>query len=417
MGSKTAKLKASDYGKIVIEANKTCYHPGEDVKLMVTLILHESYTGDKLMLLVQGKEGYKSRRAGTFKRNLLFLNAEFIIISFQNKGILPGQYRFPFIFRVDAQMPSSFNYTGKTHTLKIGYKVTGFLNSADKNIPTLMNSQAFRVSSVEADTPCNEWSAKGTLNQYLVMNKSKMGFKCDILKSSLDKNEDLILDVHIDNSDCHRNFPLKGVVVQLWSNIQATRRMKIQMKRKNQVFQKEICFDTIPDFKTQHLYDIKFPIRIPLSEIEKESFLEYSTEGSHIKNSYKLLIYPNYLNYTKISSKIPKIKIPISIHENGEIIAGVEEFFIPQQMVKHEEDGGKSSENKEEMKEKQEVGDAERAKQRDDKIKNVFENIKAPNYIEIGSLELIPDELAAELKGRQQINSEENKDSFEQHSP
>ena len=151
-GSISTKYQSTnDYAQIYMQLDRPFYYAGEEIQGTVYLYVLNIFPIDKLMLRIKGleKTSWETEKTET-KDNLTqtiqvqhkgkntVLDATCPLFAFTTLG--PGQYSFPFKYRLDSNLPGTFEIKGvneawtKIKKVKVFYTMAITLVSLNPNV-------------------------------------------------------------------------------------------------------------------------------------------------------------------------------------------------------------------------------------------------------------------------------------------
>ena len=133
----------AEHGIIVVETDKDYYVSGREVNGMVHLYLEKEYPGENLNIEMKGEESsYWVSEDLSDPQNTHCCKKEFLtdtipIFKFEDSGIQPGQYSFPFEIMIPDYCPSSCAIKECGNSGNIKYSLKAILKSSNPEIPDL----------------------------------------------------------------------------------------------------------------------------------------------------------------------------------------------------------------------------------------------------------------------------------------
>lgn len=145
-------------GKIFVQLGKGSYVPDEQVTGSALLLLAQNLPGHvKLKIKIEGQEFVRfmvvlrvddTEKIIPQEETNYFMNQEFTI--FESQGLTPGQYNFPFTFKLMPGLPSTmryqFDYRGNCEAI-VSYKLTARLEFHGMNTDVPSHIQEFNVNA------------------------------------------------------------------------------------------------------------------------------------------------------------------------------------------------------------------------------------------------------------------------------
>jgi len=311
------------YGSIFIQLEKPKYLAGEQINGWIHLSLIKPFPSNCLYLIISGKEKVRLVSTTTTvdaehkQQTQVFVHKDtnefyahtFPVYTHPGTYFMPGQYSFPFSFRLAENMPGSFCHEYISHGEKCFGK-TKYRIKAGMKDPASSNSLFEKISFVvdqRWELPSGPQSRQYSkqLQGYCYSDLGHFDLTCYFDKDKFVVGENSALTIAVDNSNCSSDVNhLKCQLIQI-IRLQTSDNVHHDTVRKVltelmltgvQRGEKKIGVDAIP---------IMLPIRT-------ESDNEASSNGNLIRNEFKVSILAD-MDACICNGEIPHAEIDIKI--------------------------------------------------------------------------------------------------------
>lgn len=339
MGNSQNPEMANKYGQIYLNTDSINYFQGEIVKGTIFVNLVHPYPGKTLYLVIEGVEfcQWAKRCKKTHRRAMIqekrkkrgpkgfrdIYSHKIAVFSFGDLKIPIGQWKFPFCFELDKDMPASFKF----HTPKIDsfimYKMKAIIESGDKKVVKDMEfSQELNIFQIKNENYSNisqNVSLEAKVLWFFSQGNTQMN--CFLNKNNFLAGEELILTCEIDNKSCKSEIR--------WIDLQFKRKLQMKSNKGHEKNRNFILLTRrnelyIPE-NHQDLVTTEFKFKLQnekLQKIKNINMIPNTSVGKIVKNCYFLKLKINYGGF--FTKKTKKIVMPLMIYEKG-----YEEKFNP----------------------------------------------------------------------------------------
>lgn len=219
--------RAAHYGAIYVKLDQPHYYAGEQVTGKVYLMLNQLYPGSKVNLKLKGKEktliiwtesvtetdqqdgtSRTTHREVEEKDSATCLKQTVNIYTFPGGQYLPpGQYEFPFSFRLPDGIPGTFHQQEYNLSASIYYKIEGFLEPADSSIPKLKYKNLFTVREPvrEAIQSVNKVTNTEVVCCGCCMRYGTVGISASFERNTYCPSDEAKAIVQVDNKNCSKD--------------------------------------------------------------------------------------------------------------------------------------------------------------------------------------------------------------------
>ena len=230
---------AAKYGSIYVQPDQPHYYAGEQVTGKIYLMLNSIYPGYNVNLKLKGKERTlviwteahterdphdhtKTRtvhreRVATDQATCLFQTVN--IYTFHGgQYLLPGQYEFPFSFKLPDNIPGTFHQTEHHLSASIAYTMEAFLEPADKHVPKLKYKNRFIVREPVREMVQSVNKATDTeVVCCCCKSYGHVGIKASFEKNTYCPSDEAHAIIQVDNSRCSK--PMTDIKLELRQSI------------------------------------------------------------------------------------------------------------------------------------------------------------------------------------------------------
>jgi hypothetical protein len=298
MGNNLASDK--NYGSISIQLDRLKYTAGEQVNGWVHLSLVKTFPSNVVHLVISGKERVKlattkqvakdgrlQDEAVLHKDKTEFYSHNFPLHTYPGKNFPPGQYSFPFSFKLNDSMPGTFvhEYTkhgekcyGKVqYKIKVGMKDNATNKALFEKCPFIVD-QAWKLPTGTQSVNISKY-----LQGYCYANLGKFEMTCFMEKDRFSVGGNSNFTFSVDNSDC------KSDVTNIRCQLVQVIRLQTSTLAVSDVINKDLnvvlTSGVLAGQKRVGLESLTiiFPIKL-------EGDLEASCAGSLIQNEFRIIV-------------------------------------------------------------------------------------------------------------------------------
>lgn len=324
------KVSSDDsYGSIIIETSKKTYSSGDQVNGQVHLNLIKPFPSSQINLIIKGTESaflterrqktrtvYRNGKSHTETYTQIYTHSgenqffgyNFPLYSQNGAGFNPGQYSFPFSFKLIDNLPGSFvkiwSEDGYSNFGKIIYNIyAGMKSNSNKKL------MVFSVYNfyVDQNIPKNNVNENTQFKKLSIYCRDKGNVKLNYVvdKSFFRIGENAEGRLILDLSDCKQK--IKYITCKIIQTVQISipkgyfHKSKIEKLNLKKIPISE--FEQIQD--DQFRYYISLPINLDKNQV--------SIFSDNIKNRFELTINLFGKGTTCYDDK-PEVGIPITIH-------------------------------------------------------------------------------------------------------
>lgn len=156
--------KGRDFGDLYVQTANHSYHPGETVSGTIFLNLYRPYPGDDLKLKIKGLEktclvwhteesnydpikGVEVRidKEQITPETAVCLHQKVKIYDFKGQVLEPGQYSFPFSFKLPLYIPGTFHHIEHRLKASVTYTIEAYLDAKGDVFPKINYKSRFTV--------------------------------------------------------------------------------------------------------------------------------------------------------------------------------------------------------------------------------------------------------------------------------
>lgn len=225
--------KQFKHGAIVIRTNEPYYFPGATVSGEVYLSLSHAFEGNRLTIKLKGKEKCRFETTETHgegenrrtEHHTRWGKADFYrhklpLFTFYEDWVQPGQYTFPFCFKLNDILPSTFHFTEGNVLAKIYYYLKVELNPKHKDDETLESETSIIIRPKPLPNMSRLLERDVNLYKFCCLSAGHMKLKCMFDKDSYCPGEHAVAEVDMDNS--HGSIEIEYMQFMLKNNIKLT---------------------------------------------------------------------------------------------------------------------------------------------------------------------------------------------------
>lgn len=225
--------KQFKHGSIVIRTNEPHYYPGDTISGEVYLSLAKAFEGNRLTIKIKGKEKCQfetEETHGTGENRtthhvMRYGKAEFYrhklpLFTFYEDWVQPGQYTFPFCFKLNDILPSTFYFTEGRTMAKIYYHMKVELNPKHKDDETLDSETPIIIRPRPLPNNAKFLQRDVHLYKFCCLSAGHMELKCLFDKDSYCPGETAVGEVEMDNS--HGSIDIEYMQFMLKNQISLT---------------------------------------------------------------------------------------------------------------------------------------------------------------------------------------------------
>ena len=325
---------ASQFGTLYVQTDKPSYFAGEEITGTLFLNLQETYPADKIKIKIKGKERTLliwfedmgpgphhhhpppdrrppwDRPHGPPRRRMEHIEREdapciyHVHTVFDAKAggpMPPGQYSFPFSFKLPLNIPGTFHHVEQNLSASIRYTIEGFIETVGNLAPRIKYKSRFTVRQppmVSGDSVGGKSTTKvvccGCCLPY-----GTVDIRANFEKNVYQPNETARAQIEVDNS--HSSVDLKDIRLELRQTITIKARYRtetrtqvvasstglnfLRSKEKSTILQESMVLPPSPNVKDIFNFDIGFIKNAPMFS---KQFISSTTTGKLIQSTFVL---------------------------------------------------------------------------------------------------------------------------------
>ena len=300
MGNKL--VSDSSYGKIMIRLNKGKYTAGDQVEGMIYLDLYTPFPTSVLNLLITGREKVRiieSRMVNNPANNRMeekisihedernFYEHNFPIYTVNAMNFLPGQYTFPFTFKLLENLPGSFHHTyskgGHSGYGIIEYEIFAGFKSLTSSLAFFDSVNMLVDQRAELTNGPVQTQTDRNFTGYCYKNLGGIGLKCQFDKDRFVVGDNANMNIEIDATNAKTD--VTKINVSLVQEIT----FKTNNSAHNYIYSKTISNFMLGGVKagSKKVGMDSIPVTMNIRPDREE---QATTVGELVKNNYRLSV-------------------------------------------------------------------------------------------------------------------------------